>query len=343
MKLLFKCMLIVLLPFASLAQTAPELVFINPVLKSGTANKQGATYRFSNVTTGVDAEIRIKKFSRNDIIMSTIDNSVLGWNKAFQPEFGLGGVVQPWQHWYADFEMTFYESGKNKKVKMSKIDLTALDVDGDNWSISEYVSFERPASITYSSVSYLVDNGVNLLGTILPCSADNISSILVKCSNCQGNGSKSGDECQNCEGSGLLHDQCDHAFQGIMGSNIQGPVQNFLNIDTSATQVMATYHYDNTDHIKFRYGARSAAYSSNGSGLRLNSTWFRQFSLAPVSTLPVTFHKFTAMLERNNIILNWSIDTDDIFSHYVVEKSFDGKEYSDIGIVMTSGTANPSE
>ncbi|MGZ5286291.1 MAG: T9SS type A sorting domain-containing protein, partial [Flavisolibacter sp.] len=37
------------------------------------------------------------------------------------------------------------------------------------------------------------------------------------------------------------------------------------------------------------------------------------------------------------------IDTDDIFSHYVVEKSFDGKEYSDIGIVMTSGTANPSE
>lgn len=37
------------------AQT-PELVFRNPVLKSGTANQQGAIYRFSDITTGVDAK-----------------------------------------------------------------------------------------------------------------------------------------------------------------------------------------------------------------------------------------------------------------------------------------------
>ncbi len=332
-----------LVSVCSFSQTAPELVFTNPVLKSGTANRPGAIYRFSNVTPGVDAEVLIKKFSRNDIKMNTIDNGVLGWNKAFQPEFGLPGIVLPWQHWYVDFEMAFYEAGKNKRVRMAKIDLTALDVDGDNWSISEYVSYERPASISYSTVSYLVDNGVNLLGAILPCSQDNISSVLVLCTNCLGLGKKLGEDCQNCEGSGLLHDQCDHAFQGVQGATIQGPVQNFLNIDTSATQVMATYHYEDTDRLKFRYGARSSSNSSNGSGIRLNSTWFRQFNLAPVSTLPVTFHKFTASLERNHVILNWSIDTDDIFSHYVVERSYDGKEYTDIGIVMTSGTANPSE
>ncbi len=47
-------------PKLVLAQ-APELSFSNPVLISGTDNKQGAVYRFSNVTTGVDAELKLKK------------------------------------------------------------------------------------------------------------------------------------------------------------------------------------------------------------------------------------------------------------------------------------------
>ena len=110
--------------FISLAvfcQSGPELVFTNPVLVSGTALKQGAVYRFSNVTTGVDATVKLKKFSRNDIVMPTVDNSVLGWNKALQPEFGLPGVVAPFQNWYVDFEMTFYKAGTNSKQKMDTI------------------------------------------------------------------------------------------------------------------------------------------------------------------------------------------------------------------------------
>lgn len=345
MKLFIKSIIAAMLLIPSLAngQAAPELVFMNPVLKSGTANKEGAIYRFSNVTSGVDAEVKLKKFSRNDIVMKSIDNSSFGWSKAFQPEFGLPGIVKPFQSWYIDFEMTFYESGKNRSVKMSKVDLTALDVDGDNWSISEYVTYERPKAISYSQISYLVNNGINVLGVILPCAQDNISSKLVECSNCDACGLIGDDECQNCEGSGYLHDQCDHAFNGIVGSAVNGPIQNFLNIDTAATQVMATYHYENVDRLKFRYGGKSGAFSSNGSGIRLNSTWFRQFSLAPVGTLPVTFHKFTTTLEKRNVVLNWSIDTDDNFSHYVVERSNDGKNFTDIGIVFTSGLVTPGE
>jgi hypothetical protein len=345
MKLFIKGIIamMLLIPSLAKAQAAPELVFMNPVLKSGTAKKEGAIYRFSNVTPGVDAEVKLKKFSSNDIVMNTIDNSSFGWSKAFQPEFGLPGIVKPWQSWYIDFEMVFYESGKTKTVKMSKVDLTALDVDGDNWSISEYVTYERPKSISYSQVSYLVNNGISLLGVSLPCALDNISSQLVECSNCKGDGMNDTDECQNCEGSGYLHDQCDHAFKGIVGTAVNGPIQNFLNIDTAATQVMATYHYEDIDKLKFRYGARSGAFSSNGSGIRLNSTWFRQFSLAPVGTLPVTFHKFTTTLEKKNVTLNWSIDTDDNFSHYVVERSNDGKNFKDIGIVFTSGLVTPGE
>src|SRR3978361_109787 len=76
------------------AQTVvPELVFKNPVLVSGTALKEGAVYRFPNVATGIDATITLAKFSSPAIVMNTIDNTANGWDKAFQPEFGIPGQV----------------------------------------------------------------------------------------------------------------------------------------------------------------------------------------------------------------------------------------------------------
>lgn len=327
------------LSFAAFTQTGPELVFTNSVLVSGTANKQGAVYRFPNVTPGVDATIKLKKFSRNDIVMSTIDNTAFGWNKAFQPEFGLPGLVQPNQHWYIDFEMTFYQAGTNNKQKMDTIDLTALDVDGDGNSISEYVTYDKPSSISYSVISMLTGTATGLPGMIMACTEDNISSTLVSCTNCGGDGMNSGDECGNCMGSGLLHDECDHAFQGGTGTNVAGPITNFLSIDTAATQVMATYQYIKKDNIKFRYGAKSASLASNGSGIRLNSTWFREFSLEPMSTLPVKLTSFSAMLNNSSkkVDLTWSTATEINASHFVIEKSTDRENFTDAATVFAFG------
>ena len=328
--------------FISLAvfcQSGPELVFTNPVLVSGTALKQGAVYRFSNVTTGVDATVKLKKFSRNDIVMPTVDNSVLGWNKALQPEFGLPGVVAPFQNWYVDFEMTFYKAGTNSKQKMDTIDFTALDVDGDGNSINEYVTFDRPHSITYSTLSYLTSNPVGLIGQLAQCGEDEISSVLIACSNCGGTGLNGTDIDNNCGGSGLLHSECQHAYEAGTGNIVNGPVSNFPSIDTSATQVMAVYRYLNRDNIKFRYGARSGALSSNGSGIRLNSIWFREFSLAPFSTLPVNLTAFSASLNNNKVDLTWSTASEINVSHFVVEKSTDGINYKDAGVVFAYGTA----
>lgn len=319
---------------------APELTFENPVLISGIANKPGAVYRFSNVTSGVDAEIRIKKFSRPQIVMSTIDLGGMGWEKAFQPQFGLPGVVQPYQNWYVDFELTFYEAGKSKKVKMSKVDMTALDVDGDGWSISEYAVFENPSSVVYSSTSYLTSQTSGAIGEIFPCGNCGVASALEACNDCGGDGLLGLIlslllPCSTCDGTGLVQDACGHEFFGVNGQTLNGPVQNFLNIDTLATQVMATYQYTNKDRIKFRYGAKSGANSSNGSGIRLNSLWFRQFSLAPATTLPVKLSDFTARFDKKNVDLNWS-GTETDFSHYVLQRSNDGKEFSDIAVIFPS-------
>ncbi|MGZ5220933.1 MAG: hypothetical protein ACXWC7_12670, partial [Chitinophagaceae bacterium] len=225
----------------------PEIAFTNPVLKSGTANKQGAVYRFSNVTNGVDAELTLKKFSRNDIVMQSVDLSGMGWEKALQPQFGLPGLVQPNQNWYIDFELNFYKAGTNKKTKLSKVVFTALDVDGDGWSIGEYATFANPSSAEYSPVTLLAGGIVDILDPI--ADAGELNTIF-------------------------------------------GTVQNFFNIDTSATQVMATFSYLNKDKVTFRYGARSGANSSNGAGIRLNSLWAKPFSLDAWVTLPVNFSAF---------------------------------------------------
>jgi hypothetical protein len=315
---------------------APELVFRNPVLKSGQANKQGAIYRFANVTPGVDAEVLLKRFSRSDIVMQSIDLANMGWDKAFQPQFGLPGLVQPNQDWYIDFEMYFYDAGTNKKRTLPKIDLTALDVDGDGNSIMEYAVFENPSNIIYSTVSYLTGQASNLLGQVFKCEIDNISSPLHSCTACGGDG-KSGPwnlvSCTACSGTGFAFDACGHAYEGQSGNSLLGPVENFVNIDTNATQVMATYQYTDRQSIKFRYGAKSGAKSSNGSGIRLNSAWFRQFSLAPAQTLPVKLTNFSALTENKNVNLNWT-GHEENFSHYVVQRSINGKEFSDLAVVF---------
>jgi Secretion system C-terminal sorting domain len=321
------------------SQSGPELIFTNPVLINGTDNHQGAVYRFSNVTTGVDATIKLKKFSRNDIVMATVDNAVLGWDKAFQPEFGLPGVVAPFQHWYIDFEITFYRAGTNTKQRMDTVDFTALDVDGDGHSINEYVTYDKPHSITFSTLSSLISNPVGALGQITECDEDGISSPLIPCVLCGGTGMINGDEHSQCEGSGKLHSLCLHAYEGGSGSSVNGPVSNFAAIDTSATQVMALYRYLNRDNIKFRYGAKSGALSSNGSGIRLNSMWFREFSLAPLSTLPVKMYSFTANLNSSKVDLKWVTASEINVSHFIIEKSTDGINFNEAGVMFAYGNA----
>ena len=317
----------------------PELVFVNPVLVSGTANKQGAIYRFNNVTTGVDAEIRLKKFSRNDIVMSNIDLATMGWNKAFQPQFGLPGYVSPNQHWFIDFELTFFEAGKNVRRKMQRFDLTSLDVDGDGVTIAEYVKMDNANAVNYSTLSFLTGTGNDSL--IFTCHEDDITSAVIDCDKCDHgligtiiNGIFRGNECTHCNGSGKVFSSCDHAWAAE--TTVQGPVLNFANIDTAATQVMATYTYLNKEKITFRMGAKSGSVGSNGAGIRLNSMWYRSFSLAPQATLPVKLTEFTATYKNDKVKLNWASAQENQFSHFVVERSNDGKNFTEMGLVFST-------
>lgn len=326
------------------AQTAPELVFTNPVLKSGTANTEGAVYRFSNVTAGVDAELKLKKFSRNDLTMLDVDLASLGWDKALQPQFGLGGVVPPYQNWYIDFELSFFKAGQNKKQKMQKVTFTALDVDGDGQSVSEYADFSNASATTYSAGSALTgiatavtfgSNGESVQDLTCPVCGE--VSKVEDCKECKGTGVEEGEDCEDCNGSGKVFKSCKHPFN--FSRLAQGPVMNFTNIDTAATQVMVTYDYLNKDKISFRYGAQSGSLASNGGGIRLNSVWGKQFSLAPWVILPVKFNSFSVMEKDADAVLNWEAARDGALSYFVIQRSTDGNAYTNVATVFAGTSA----
>lgn len=284
-------------------QTIPELVFQNPVLISGVAGQDGAVYRFSNVAIYIDATIKIRRRSSSAVVLTNIDVSNMGWNKAFQPQLGIPGSVAPGQNWWMEFELKFLKAGTNDKKKIKNFFVTALDVDGDNYYIQEYVQMNKVKAVSCSPATYLVNDACLSLPTI----ADEV------------------------DWSGYNNNGVD--------KKMQGPIQNFINIDTAATGVMTTYSYEDKDAIRFIIGAKSSGGTSTA-GERLNSLWFKQFNLAPPTTLPVKMTGFQAILENKNVKLKWTTATEENFSHYVIERSTDGKNYSQVATVFANGNTS---
>jgi hypothetical protein len=266
----------------------PELIFNNVVLESGTDKEDGAKYRFSNVTSGLDAVIEIKGRSSASVVLSSIDTSGtgLGYTKAFQPVLGIPGTAPANSNWSMDFRLTFYKGGTTTTIPVSQFYVTGLDIDGDASTLSEWAKMERLTAIDSAIVNSLTFTKTATSG--------------------QGDDFK-----------------------------VEGIVANSPGIDTSAINVMATYMYSNKDGIDFTIGAKTSS-STTTAGMRLNSLWFRTF-FNPF--LPVKMMSFTAMLNSSTKAeLKWATATEENASHFIVEKSVDGKNYSEAGIVFANGT-----
>src|SRR5437762_10508627 len=116
-----------------------------------------------------------------------------------QHKFGLAGTVPTNKNWYIDFEVKFYKTGTNQKQQLQKFDLTALDVDGDGQSLSEYVQMSNPSSVSYSTVSALT--GGTSIGSLSTCPLDSITSTVITCPICHGSGTILVLlQCDNCDG-----------------------------------------------------------------------------------------------------------------------------------------------
>lgn len=266
-----------------------ELVMQNPTLVSGTDKKAGAVYRFSHVAAGYDALLTITKTSDASVEVNTIDVTNTGWTKAFQPEIGKKGNVSANQQWWVLFNLTFVATGTSTKKTIDKFYASAIDVDGDNQSIQEFIQMYEPDSVNFSPVTSLT----RLTSINTNAGLTSTSKTML----------------------------------------IQGPVQNYGDIDTNATKTMVMYTFKNVNSINFLYGAKVGS-KTTSAGLRLNSLWFKGFNLSNNIVLPISLSGFSANYDKKNAILNWSAFTDDGLRAFAVERSSDGVNFSDIALVF---------
>ena len=279
------------------AQSITELVFKNSYLLSGTALQNGAKYVFPNITTGVDAVLTIVGRSDANVVINNIDVTSSGWDKAFQPQLGKTGTVAANSNYWVEFDITFYNAGYN--TAPYKVQLQNITATGLD------IDGDNGSFREYAQMNEITSYNTSAITSLQPI---------------------------------LLATLPVNIYSGKVEYNYQflGSTQDYPGIDTSATSIMATYVYEYKKTITFRIGGMTGN-SSVSSPSRMNSIWFRQFSL---STLPVKLTSFTATLVNNNKAdLKWTTASEINVNHFVVEKSNDGINFGDAGIVFAYGNA----
>ena len=120
---------------------APSMSFNTPVLISGTDGLPGAVYRFNNVYPGIDATIQILSLN-GGALLGEIDNTTQGYYDAWQPYVTAGALDTSYLEWL----ITFKKAGTSTDTVLPCLAITAVDVDGDNSALKEYIQAATPGA-----------------------------------------------------------------------------------------------------------------------------------------------------------------------------------------------------
>lgn len=125
----------------------------------------------------------------------------------------------------------------------------------------------------------------------------------------------------------------------LNGKQFTGSLSDRNNIDTSATEVMTTVKYTNTNTMVIRLGVTTTGSTSNAN--RMYSVWFKNFAyIAPISTLPVKLTSFNAALAKDKVNLKWETASEINVSHFQLERSTDGVNFTQAAMVFSYGAAD---
>lgn len=116
------------------ALPAQQLSFDSFSHTGGSHLQSGSSYRFHNVTTGVDAVIKVESLSNASLLQ--IDDSPItssrNDNAAWRPIIsGVSSSGRNELH-YVDFSVRFLANGTNSPVALDDITMSIFDTDGDN-------------------------------------------------------------------------------------------------------------------------------------------------------------------------------------------------------------------
>lgn len=296
-----RSLLLLILSLIGYVVTAQELVFKNAQLESGVAGTDGAVYRFTNVRNGGSPTI--------DALVT-----INGRSNALVSLVSL------------DLSNTGHDKAFQPQVSYNNNNTPAGTSD---WWLEFGIAFVQSGSTTrvnvdsfkltaldidgngdkinewasfYSNKSFLLENNSVLVATNLSEMVDGVSTIV--------------------------------------GKKFDGPVQNYSNIDTGATSVMVTNLFQGINTFRMRVGGHSTG--ANGAADRMYSFWFKSFSYqSPVQyTLPLVLLDFNATVANKKAVLNWVTGMEKALSHFVIERSVNGIDYTDAGMIFANGNSN---
>lgn len=120
----------------------------------------------------------------------------------------------------------------------------------------------------------------------------------------------------------------------FQGENILGIERN--GIDTASFNNMFTASNKDISTFSVAYGAVKTTSSAS---VRQYSLFLKGFYY-PASTLPVKLSSFTAQLVKNTVNLSWITAAEINASHFEVERSTDGVNFTQAGLVFAYGSAS---
>lgn len=279
-------------------QSNQELVFKNASKVSGSTGADGTIYKFASVTNTHDAMVKIVSRSSADVRLRSIDQSSSGYDNAFQPQVeftGTNGAAT----WWMEFELSFLNKANATLQVIPNVKATAIDIDGDNSTLNEWVSF-------YNSNAYTVESNTAItVSDVLETVAGNLVIVGKK-------------------------------FDGSKNLYTTG-------VDTTETSVMTTVTYLTTNTIRVRVGGTKTGNSSMTN--RMYSIWFKNFAYIAPITLPVKLISFNAILNNSSkkVDLTWVTEVEKNASHFVIERSTDGENYSDAGVMFAYGNSTDNK
>jgi len=118
-------------------------------------------------------------------------------------------------------------------------------------------------------------------------------------------------------------------------SNILGIERD--GIDTSGFANMFTVSKSNVSSFKLKLGGTSLQTTSS---VRQFSVYMQGFQYPNQITLPVKLVDFTANYNNPNALLNWSTAQEHNFNYFMIERSTDGQNFSQVALVFGAGESD---
>lgn len=226
---------------------------------------------------------------------------------------GMQGTTSSPASDYARFMENYIFVKYKDKIDMSRIYLTGLSLGGGK--VVEYMADETRAS---------------KIAAIAPIAMANVCPYLADCS-----------------GNTVVNNLLAFRQSGVFFThNVNDPTisywnsRNYVDRLNASQPGRAQFYFDPNSPLHDAWSAAYPGSSRNFGGTNLY-TWFLKYTSSSLFLLPVKLTKFSAKAKDNGAVqLDWATAEEQNSSHFIIERSRDGSQFTELGKVNAAGSSS---